>query len=332
MYNNNTNNDILNKEFFVKKKLLQESRNHIPNELIESVEDCELLYVIEWHEYAFNNAISGRKQESAILACGIGLRDGLAKYKRVNCQPGLYVFTSCVLALKYVAAISNYNVEVFEQFDSFELNNFTIFELLYSEEPKQFHKKAILCKIVTPTVDDAEKLHKLLRNQYVDTMKEYAAIPFYWNIDRLVMFELFVRNTDPANFEKTIYSRNMKIWIDENMKIYNEHSKCKLVNEGASFFKTLAHKEINIPIITFDIETSSTENLRLPTGEHETDELVSVAIYHKHTDTMYSLAIYLSTHRHLPKNCIHAIRINNIKLYRNFISTNVLYCNDVWSC
>ncbi|UDM55464.1 DNApol B [Phenacoccus solenopsis nudivirus] len=293
--------------YCIKRDVERECQRAIPQQLSPArSEDGEILYALEWYELEDEN-----RKSSSIVACGIGSYDGLAKYMVVDCAPGLFVCSWQLNTLRCMVHLYGYQLIVFDNLNDFRTNNCTVFDFIANVEQVAEARDAnrerlsVLCKIVTPTFTQARELHKILRNQDVDRAKEYAAIPFYWDVYRLVLYELFTRNCVAAGtLSDTKNLKSVRVWIDKSLIIhpefdFDEDDNCDMVaatNHQHEQRQILDRERLRdytrITFITFDVETSSSDPYRVPTGEDVDDHLVTCAIYHEHTDTMYSL-VYL---------------------------------------
>jgi len=321
--------------FFAKRELDAELRRAVPRQLPQADTD-EYVYVLEWYDFVDvlpttqQQHFSGSQQQqrvSRILGCGIGSKDGLAKYMITNCRPGLYVCSWQLSSLRAIASIYGYSVETYEHLGPFVTNNFTVFDALHAfrdcsvittnsgigddndnndddndddDNNVKFERPATLCKIITPTFEASQELHKVLRFQYIDRVKEYAAIPFYWDISRFMLYELRVKRSlysGGCNNSDT-NDHFIKVWLNGSLETPN-----------TEVMRTF-HVDTNMPYVTFDVETSSNDPYRVPTGEDVDDILVTAAVYHQHTQTMYSL-VYLPIKQNEFYKCEQELRTAN---------------------
>lgn len=223
--------------------------------------------------------------ESNIYGLGADVH-GNAVRLHTNVSPGLFVLSASVNLLSNIAQIKGHSV--IDYGIVMDSNIFTVYDALFNES---CYKHGRLVKIKTATMQEANFLHKELRRDIYS--REYAGVSHYWSLNQLILLELFVLTKKVC---KTIFA-----WFDSNLN----QNLCKL--------------DLSLPRITFDIETSSIESFRVPTGEDVHDILFTVSIYHSHSNTMYSLAhIPINDH---PENIFKKMR--QIDTYSDIIGNNV---------
>lgn len=215
------------------------------------------VFVLEWLDDGEN-----------VIGYGCNAEGSVSKIV-TDIKPGLFAVTGDPKLLASVCLVLGYTAVLYEQF-RYEANDFSIADLLMNY--KDCGKETFLVKILTPTLRDAVNLHRrFISDPYA---YRYVTVPQYWSNTLLAMFERIVRFSAQNNFKPVYRVPNMMMrWFDSCLNIYQFPNPV-------------------IPIITFDIETVSTDPNRVPTGEAASDELFSVSIYHAHTNIMYSL-IYL---------------------------------------
>lgn len=193
--------------------------------------------------------------------------NGIARHLNVNIQPGLFVLTNELQenVLTNVCALLGYStVDVYRQWQ-YHCNNYRITEWL--RHPGVDSIPCYLAKIYTRSVEDANNLHRILSRE--EHSYRYACIPYFWDAGKQVAFELLVRGC-PENGYTT--PRVTMRWFDANLN--------DLIDNNPP----------QIPVITFDIETVSSDPHRVPRGDHIDDILFTVSVHHTHTNVLYTLA------------------------------------------
>lgn len=234
----------------------------------EQVLNKRLVYVYEWCDD--NTAIYG-------FGCN---RAGVACYLPINVTPGLFVVSSNVPMLRRICKLHQC-LDVFQYMVTYDCNNFGVWDL-FNNYHRVTNSECYLVKIVTPTMQMAQRIYNKFK--YDTSAYHYACVQQYFDITKLVMFELLVRRMHRENLEKKTngdcsqldYSvpKTVMQWFDVDLNVYTQYEAPQL------------------PIITFDIETVSDDPHRVPTGDHPTDILYTTSIHHIHTNTLYTL-IYL---------------------------------------
>lgn len=199
--------------------------------------------------------------DSIIYGLG-GDKNGNAVRLKTNITPGLFVLSASVLRLSTIASLSGY--KIIDYGIIMDSNIFTAYDVLFNDSCK---KRGHLIKIETKTFKEISWLHLALKRDFYSI--EYAGVSHYWDLNKQILMELYIRNKKVC---KTIYS-----WFDSNL---NQTEK----------------PDLDLPRITFDIETSSVDPVRVPTGESKDDILFTVSIYHSHTNIMYSL-VHVPIHK-----------------------------------
>lgn len=257
-----------NREYFaLKRQLIVEAKDKLDQLPIEKSGSFNanqptprgLTFVYEWCD---NN--------TDILGYGCN-SDGDACCIRPQIVPGLFVVTCDPAILRRVCALYGYEMLVYDiQYDT---NNFAAWELL---EDYDVCRPGNLVKIITHTVMNAEKLYNKFK--YNHSSYKYVGVSQYFNIVTQIMFELIIinntrRHTDKLPIDYTVPKTTM-CWFDEYLNVYTNY------------------EAPNVPIITFDIETVSSDPHRVPTGDAQDDKLFTVSIHHTHTNILYTL-IYM---------------------------------------
>lgn len=294
-----------NKEYFaLKRQLICESKeklNQLPIERSTNFNPKQstpkgLTFVYEWCD----NGID-------ILGYGCN-SDGDACCIRPQIKPGLFVVSCDIPILARVCALHGYEIEVYDI--KYDTNNFSAWELLQNYSVCQ---QGNLVKIITHTVMNAEKLYNKFK--YNQSSYKYVGVQQYFNIVSQIMFELLINkhalhrnNNSPMDYS---VPKTSMMWFDEHLNTYSNYS------------------EPIVPIITFDIETVSSDPHRVPTGDACDDKLFTVSIHHTHTNILYTL-IYLPLDLS-PQTMIELIRTDGYDIVpdKNVDSskcTNVLRC------
>ncbi|MGI4816423.1 MAG: hypothetical protein ACRYE7_00285, partial [Janthinobacterium lividum] len=242
---------------FIKK--LDQERYAKLKELPECNSD-DRCYVVEW----FHNAIK-------LIGVGVSYNDPNTTVRlTLNVTPGLFVLSGDVPTLRIVSGLYDCgNVRVYP-FAKYSSNNFILTDAMLNPE-SILNAVNVLCKIETATFSESIGLHGKFKKDN-DIKYKYAAVNHYWDATKQVMFELICKRISASrdNYEvpKIIHR-----WFDHYLQPY-----------------TLPKPEI--PMITFDIETVSTDMYRVPTGEDVDDVLYTTAIHHADLKTIYTF-VYL---------------------------------------
>lgn len=190
---------------------------------------------------------------------GIGCdKSGEVVKLRLNTEPGLFVACANVNLLKARVALNGYRIK--DTGICMSANNFSVFDYMLDESVIE---KSHLIKIYTKTFDNAVKLYYILSND--PNSYRYAAIPHYWDISKQIVLELFLKYGEPRF--------STFLWIDKDLNIYD-----------------LPPMQLNR--IIYDIETVSSDPVRVPTGEMDDDIFFSVSIIDLFEKMLYS-AVYL---------------------------------------
>lgn len=293
-----------NSEYFaLKRQLIAETKLKaacLPIEKISWFNPAQptplgLTFVYEWRDDGTD--ILGYGCNSFGNACVI----------RPKIVPGLFVISGNVPVLREVCALRGYDIQVYDI--EYEANNFSVWELLqdYKCEPGK------LVKIITNTVKNAEQVYYKFKN---DTLAyKYGGVSQYFNIVHQIMFEMIIRNNADRHVKKipTDYSvpQTTMRWFDENLTAYTKYDDPK------------------IPVITFDIETVSSDPHRVPTGDDKDDKLFTVSIHHTHTNVLYTL-IYLPL-KMSPRDMIALIKADGYNVVPNK-SVDATNCTNILEC
>lgn len=252
-----------NKEFFCfKRQMLDEARMKLDQLPVVRIKP---VFVYEW-----------RDNDDSILGFGCDI-NGDACVLKPNIKPGLFVVSNNFVVLSEICTLYNcVQMDVFYDF-KYDANNFSVFDLMGNYDVCQ---KVCLVKISTRSVSEAEQLHNKFK--YNTESYKFVGISQYFNITQQIMFELLLkeRNINNNNNNNQIDSAldnsimTTMCWFDENLMRYPTYDTPTL------------------PLVTFDIETVSSDPHRVPTGDAADDILFTVSIHHTHTNILYTL-VYL---------------------------------------
>ena len=249
-------------EYTLKRQLADESIGRFGDEVVEMYDDAfqrRRLFVVDWMD-----STDGQH----IMAFGADARGTVLKMP-INLTPGLFVLTRDLDVLRTVCRLyGRHRVIDYPRIELHNGNNFAAHEIL-SNYKHVVGQRSCLAKIECETLAQSRVLFHRLRNE-TDSYR-YAAVPFYWSNVTQIMLELIVRYGVPTSDEKI---PNTMAWFDEDL----------------NYYPTMPSPEI--PLITFDIETVSTDPNRVPTGEDADDELFSVSVHRVFEKKLYTL-IYL---------------------------------------
>nr|DBA13049.1 TPA: DNA polymerase B [Oryctes rhinoceros nudivirus] len=257
-----------NKEYFALKRQLvleaKEKLNQLPVERSIGFNPANplpkgLTFVYEWCDNG--NEILGYGCNSDGDACCIC----------PQIVPGLFVISCDPTILRQICALYGYEIKVYDI--EYDTNNFAAWELLTDYN---VCRPGNLVKIITHTVSNAERLYNKFK--YNHSSYKYVGVSQYFNIVTQIMFEMIImkNSTRYVNKEPMDYSvpKTTMAWFDEYLNVYPKYADPK------------------VPIITFDIETVSSDPHRVPTGDDKDDILFTVSIHHTHTNVLYTL-IYM---------------------------------------
>nr|WOJ45399.1 dnapol B-like protein [Apis mellifera nudivirus] len=247
-----------NNDYFVLKNQLEtETRQKLQTQvrtLGENEEDVRRIYVIEWISDA-----------DTIYALGCDIYGRTVKLP-MNISPGVFAISSNVPLLQTVCELHNCHLEIYEQF-KYRCNNFAPWDILmdyeYTERP------VTLVKICTETVSQANEIFYKFRRE--ECAYRYVSVPLYWSPTKQILFERLTKYCRDNNCVTYNVPKITMRWFDADLNCYE-------------------YPEPQIPVITFDIETVSTDPNRVPYGDHVDDELFTVSIHHTHTNVLYTLA------------------------------------------
>lgn len=268
-------NDNATDQFALKRSLQAEARERLMT-LPEASErpdptsgDAPMVFVTEWLHDA-DGALVG-------VGCDRTLRTVRMTVRSV--RPGVFVVSNNPLTLRATCSIHGYEITVYENLQ-FRCNNFQLHDLFV--DPDLLTRSAMLVKITTNTFDEADRMHRVLRND--SRTYRYACVTHYWDANKQILFETMVRrNASATSLEVPVIIHR---WFDAYLRNYD----CPAPR---------------LPIITFDIETVSTDPQRVPTGEDANDILFTVSVHHtvesdnddELSGQLYTL-VYLPIHRH----------------------------------
>ncbi|CAK9834276.1 Antho-RFamide neuropeptides [Anthophora retusa] len=219
---------------------------------IRGVPESGKLFVLEWIND--NDHVVG-------LGCNV---QGQTRKLITDLKPGIFVAASNLSLLTRICELMGYHVQAYPKF-LYRCNDFAVQDLL-GNYAALANRRCVLAKICTPTVRDAFTIYRNFRKW--PHSYRYVCVPLYWTVTLQVMFERMIR-FEPSDKIPRVTMR----WFDSALNCY-------------------LFPEPTIPVITFDIETVSNDENRVPTGEHMADELFTVSVHHTHTNLLYTL-IYL---------------------------------------
>lgn len=219
------------------------------------------LFITEW-EYTLHDIY------------GVGCDSELNVFKlQMNVLPGFYAV--CCPDIQLVTEILKfYKCSITVTKCRLYSNSFTLFDFFFDPNILQ---KRILVKVCAKNFADALYVHRILRDD--PNLYRFINVSQYWDLTKLIFMERFLMVNDfneIDNIASCNSSEVLYVWFDSNLNLYNL-PKPKLLQ------------------IYYDIETISSDSVRLPTGDHINDILFSVSILHVDTNlhsTLYSL-VYL---------------------------------------
>lgn len=188
------------------------------------------LYVNEWMH-----------DNEHIYAIGCNLQ-GFTRKMRIAVKPGLFVVSGDVDLLRKMCFHMGYATKTFPGV-RYDTNNFSVCDVLMNYGACRADG-AVLTKILTGNVRNAFSMHRELKNH--DGAYKYAAVPYYWDVEKQILFEMLIarhQRTGAVPVGKQIPAV-VGVWIDEHLNVY------KLDRP-------------DVPIISFDIETVSSDPHRL---------------------------------------------------------------------
>lgn len=209
---------------------------------LPEVPKTTFLYVLDWVGH-----------EDYIYGLGATC-DGIMRTIRLDRYPhALYVLTSDIESL--FAFLIPYNVKLKDTGIEMMGNNFALHDLFF--EPERYDKKGKLVRIETGSFSKSLRIYNVLSNvrSYESAQSyKYALVPYYWNVQKQLMLELYCR-------DKCIPDGICNVWINDQL----------VINEDM--------EPLHIPTLTFDLETVSTNPTRLPKGEDINDNLFTASIH-----------------------------------------------------
>lgn len=207
--------------------------------------------------------------------------NGTARLLKANVRPGLFVVSNEPDTLREVCKLydGDASLRVYNQIQ-FKSNNFAVWDLFGSLGAAKYARPLCLIKIETLSIASAMKLYYKFKND--NQAYKYVNVSHYYDATKQMVFELMVRRHKYANEKNCTYNeiidyQNINctmVWLDSNLHEYSQYERPVL------------------PIITFDIETVSSDPHRVPTGDEADDVLFTVSVHHANTNTLYTL-IYL---------------------------------------
>lgn len=237
---------------------------------LKSLVDCrntrEPLFVTDWFDDSVN--IVG-------VGCRTGRFAGATAKLTLDVKPGLFLVSGDVQVLRTVAALLGFAHVIAYEDITYEANNFNVYDILC--DPKAA-EDATLVKIETPDFQKAVQLyHRLKRDPKA---YRYASVTQYWDATKQVLFEMVVRRHRQCG-DYTVPKITNR-WFDSALQVIR-----------------LPPPEL--PVITFDIETVSTDADRVPTGEDINDVLFTASIHHVNARTLYTL-VYVPVANRTPQS------------------------------
>lgn len=229
-------------------------------ERLRTLADCknlqEPLFVTEWFDDGAN-------------IVGVGCtrhRGGETAKLTSDVKPGLFLVSGDVQVLRTVAALLGFYSVIVYTGVRYETNNFNLYDVMCDPQRTE---DAQLVKIETPTFVEAVILyHRLKRDPKA---YRYASVTHYWDATKQVMFELIVRRHQQSG--DYVVPKLTYRWFNSALQV-------------------IRLPEPKLPVITFDIETVSTDPDRVPTGEDVNDVLFTASVHHVDAHTIYTL-VYL---------------------------------------
>lgn len=233
--------------------------------------------------------------------------DGIACRLRPRISPGLFVLSTDVAMLEAVCAAHGYSIAVCPYLNYYTSSFFVLEQLL---DPTLATRHGWLVKVCTPTVTDAQQLHRLLGAD--PTAYRYACITHYNNVTLQLMFELLWRQADRAyrathpdqpppalpppcgpvpdpdeaaraaqrarqrTLDTTLPETTLR-WFD--VELSGEYDEAEYAAPV-------------LPLVTFDLETVSSDPHRVPLGDEPDDRLFSASIHHSVPENrLYTLVL-----------------------------------------
>jgi DNA polymerase elongation subunit (family B) len=256
-----------------------------------------LVYVVEWYD-----------DDTSIIGYGCNT-DGIACRLQPKINPGLFVASGNCKVLQEYCKLHGYKMIQFNI--TYRSNNFSLHDLFQRPD---MNKPCHLVKIETSSVTQANMLYNELKRN--EMSYKYACVPHYWDVTKQILFELIVKqNTQRLKKRLTRlqkkhesllgkaknYEERQRLIIEFQRNKQLIHENCSVKYCGPKTSGVWFDDDLNsfndivkpsIPIITFDIETVSSDPHRVPDGSHPDDILFTVSIHHMHTNILYTL-IYL---------------------------------------
>lgn len=225
--------------------------------------------------------------DDSVNVVGVGYRTGrfagaTAKLT-LDVKPGLFLVSGDVQVLCTVAAVIAY------EDITYEANNFNVYDILC--DPKAA-EDATLVKIETVDFQKAVQLyHRLKRDPKA---YRYASVTQYWDATKQVIFEMVVRRHRQCG-DYTVPKITNR-WFDSALQVIR-----------------LPPPEL--PVITFDIETVSTDADRVPTGKDINDVLFTASVHHVNARTLYTLVYVPVANRTLQSLKDEMLRLDDYPAY-----------------
>lgn len=287
-------NQTSNEFFVLRNQLDEETRCKLRDQVRES--ETDRVYVVEWTD-------DGER----IVGLGCDVHGRTAKLP-LDVQPGLFAVSSNVGLLRRIVSLYGYRLLVYPEF-RYRCNNFSPVDLLFDYE-RTVNSPCLLVKIVTATVKDATTIYQRLKRN--ERAYRYVSVSNYWTVTLQVVFERMIKHREESRgrepFSFALPRVTMR-WFDSRLNWYR-------------------YADPEIPVITFDIETVSTDPNRVPTGEHEFDELFTVSIHYNHTNVLYTL-IYLPLRDQDPDSMTRSIRRDRYPEYADFENRLEVFASEL---
>lgn len=231
-----------------------------------------LVYVYEWRSDG----------DRTIYGYGCNLAGDARRIVPHNVPPALFVVsTDPQLLAAYLHG--RYEVQMCPRLN-YRTNNFAVWEQMV--DPSRAFRNGYLMRIGTGTISDTQKLHGEFKRSR--TAYHFANVSIYYDVTIQMMFELLWRKVQAMPLpndhgagsdddDGTLYQLPATTleWFDEHLNVHRQYEPPTL------------------PLITFDIETVSSDPHRVPYGDEPDDRLFMVSIHHvRPANTIFTL-VYL---------------------------------------
>lgn len=286
--------DVIFKNTNIKKNILNYEFNYKMRRSVVLWDDEAYIYVFDWITEESSNEKDGVDRD-ILIAVGCDRNYNFRKIK-LSLKPSLFVCTSQLEVLKTVClnkfAFEQKFINIINTEIILSCNDYTVLDTLNVTDTTHLGQSTLI-KMEVNTIKDLKYLFNFLKNN--NQFYKFASTTFYWNVAKQIQFELYCKY---RKFHNIIH-----FWVNKNLDI-NENLPLDI--------------HLNLPMITFDIETVSDDANRFPTGEDENDILFTVSIHYVHIQTLFTL-IYL------PCECINKKNILEKNYYEHkypFVQTH----------